>query len=278
MSAKRRLAPRVVTRPGAAPSLGSLLAVVRTHHPVADLSLVQQAHDEAALWHAGQTRRSGAPFLTHCLAVAAIVADVGMPPAVVCAALLHDIEDTNCPPRRVAEYFGHETADLISAVRTTRLDEIPPSALRIGNARPAPLQPTREEAVLAIRLADRLHNMRTIKFVAPARQHRVARETLELVAPLAKAAGLADVGRELHDISSAVLRPTVSAWAVTPRLLTVLTLLLPAAQRARWHEEWNAELGTLPTRRARTHFTARILLSTPRLTLTLRRPASLERR
>ncbi|GAA3134844.1 HD domain-containing protein [Streptomyces echinatus] len=277
MSARRRLAPRVKTRPCAVPSLGSLLATVRTHHPDSDLSLLEQAHDEAALWHAGQTRRNGDPFLTHCVAVAAIVADLGMPPAVVCAALLHDIEDTSCPPGRVAERFGQETADLISTVRTTRLNEIPPSALNLGNARPRPLQPTREEAVLAIRLADRLHNMRTITFVAPARQHRVARETLELAAPLAEAAGLDEVGRELHDISSAVLRPTVSAWAVTPRLLTVLTLLLPAPQRARWQEEWHAELATLPTRRARTRFTARILLSTPRLTLTLRHPIRQER-
>jgi len=95
---------------------------------------------------------------------------------------------------------------------------------------------------------------------------------------LANAAGLADVGRELHDISSAVLRPTASAGAVTPRLLTVPTLLLPAAQRTRWQEEWHAELGTLRTRRARTRFTVHILLSTPRLTLTLRHPISPERR
>ncbi|WP_033314670.1 HD domain-containing protein [Streptomyces iakyrus] len=245
--------------------------MVRTHHPDADLSPLQHAYNEAAIWHAGQTRHSGDPFITHCVAVAAIVADIGMPPAVVCAALLHDIEDTPCPPGRITERFGQTTVDLISAVRTTRLDEIPPSALKLGNA-PKPLQPTREEAVLAIRLADRLHNMRTITFVPPTRQHRVARETLELVTPLAKAAGLTDVGRELHDLSSAVLRPATSTLAMTPPLLTVLTLLLPATQRARWREEWHAELRTLTTRGARTRFTARILLSAPRLTLTLRHP------
>ncbi|MEU4469414.1 HD domain-containing protein [Streptomyces sp. NPDC024017] len=271
MSVRRRLSPRQGRRPCSTSSLSGLLAVVRTHHPDTDLSLIQLAYDEAAIWHAGQTRRSGDPFLDHCVAVAAIVADIGMPSAVVCAALLHDIEDTRCPPGRITERFGQETTDLISAVRTTRLDEIPLKALNVGNG-PRPLQPTREEAVLAIRLADRLHNMRTITFVPSTRQHRVARETLELVTPLAQAAGLTDVGRELHDLSSAVLKPTTPARA-TSRLLTVLALLLPASQRARWREEWHAELRTLPTRRARTGFTAHILLTTPRLTLTLRHPS-----
>ena len=271
MSVRRRLSARQARRPCSTSSLSGLLAVVRTHHPDTDLSLIRLAYDEAAIWHAGQARRSGDPFLTHCVAVAAIVADIGMPPAVVCAALLHDIEDTPCPPGRITERFGQETTDLISAVRTTRLDEIPSSALTVGDA-PRPLQPTREEAMLAIRLADRLHNMRTITFVPSTRQHRVARETLELVTPLAQAAGLTDVGRELHDLSSAVLRPTTSARAITSRLLTVLALLLPASQRARWREEWHAELRTRPNRRARAGFTAHILLTTPRLTLTLCHP------
>ncbi|MEV0736697.1 HD domain-containing protein [Streptomyces sp. NPDC050549] len=70
------------------------------------------------MWHAGQRRRSGDPYITHCLAVAAIVAELRMPPPVVCAALLHDVEDTACPPRRIADQLGQETADLIAAVRT----------------------------------------------------------------------------------------------------------------------------------------------------------------
>lgn len=270
MRPRRRLAPRPSERRSATPSLHGILAVVRTHHPDADVSLIQHAHDEAAVWHAGQTRRSGDPFLTDCLAVAAIVTDIGMPPSVICAAVLHDIDDTPCPPDRVAEHFGQEIADLISAVRTAKLAAIPLSALNFGVARSPAFKPTRAEAVLAIRLADRLHNLRTIAFVAPTRRYLVAHETLDVIAPLARAAGLTDVSRELHDLSSAVLQPTPTASTVTTRMLI---LLLPTPTRARWRAEWLAELAALPTRRARTRFTLRVLRSTPRLSWTLRRAA-----
>ncbi|MFE5923056.1 HD domain-containing protein [Streptomyces sp. NPDC056468] len=253
------------------------MAAARTHHPDADTLPIERAHGEAARWHAGQTRRSGDPLLTHCLAVAAIVADIGMPPLVICAALLHDIVDTPCPPGRVSEHLGQEVADLIWAVRRAELTAIPLGSLTFDHTRPS-VQPTREEAVLAIRLADRLHNMRTIAFVAPAKQYRKARETIDILAPLARAAGLTEVSRELHDLSAAVLRPSASASGVNPRLLTLLTLLLPAPQRARWQEEWHAELATLPTRRTRIRFTFRVLLGTPSLSLTLRRPVRRERR
>ncbi|MEU6256931.1 HD domain-containing protein [Streptomyces sp. NPDC047043] len=252
------------------------MAVVRAHHPETDVSLIEHAHDEAAHWHEGQTRRSGDPYLTHCLAVAAIVADLGMPPAVVCAALLHDIGDTPCPQGRVVEHFGQDIAQLVSAVRTVMLGAIPPGRLTLEAADPDG-RPTREEAVRAVCLADRLHNMRTIAFLDPAKQHRKARETLDVLAPLARAAGLTDVSRELHDLSAAVLQPASSAFAVTTRLLALLTLLLPAPQRARWREEWRAELAVLATCRSRTRFILRVLLGTPRLSVTLRRPACQER-
>jgi (p)ppGpp synthase/HD superfamily hydrolase len=253
------------------------MAVVRAHHPDADASLVEHAHDEAALWHEGQTRRSGDPYFTHCLAVAAIIAELGMPPAVVCAALLHDIDDTPCSPDRVLEHFGQDIAQLISDVHAAKFGGTPSSGLSLEAARQA-LHPSREEAVLAICLADRLHNMRTIAFVAPAKQYRKARETLDVLAPLAQAVGLSDVSRELHDLSLAVLQPVIPTFAITTRLLAMLTLLLPTPQRARWREEWPAELATLPTHRARTHFAFRVLLRTPSLSLTLRRPAGRERR
>ncbi|MFF4806562.1 HD domain-containing protein [Streptomyces sp. NPDC001351] len=258
-------------------SLDGILAAARAHHPDADTSVIQHAHDEAAVWHAGQTRRSGDPYLTHCLAVAAIVADIGMPPAVICAALLHDVEDTLCPPGRVAGHFGQEIAELISAVRSAKLGTAPLNGLAFEGSRPAS-QPTREQAVLAICLADRLHNMRTIAFLAPAVQHRKAQETLNVLAPLARKAGLTGVSRELHALSAAVLRPASTGSALTPRVLATLTLLLPAPHRARWREEWHAELATLPTRRTRGRFTLRVLLSTPRLSLTLRHPLRGERR
>jgi hypothetical protein len=132
--------------------------------------------------------------------------------------------------------------------------------------------------VLVICLADRLHNMRTIAFLAPSTQYRKARETLDVLAPLARAAGLSDVSRELRDLSVAVLQPASSASVITTRLLALLTLLLPSRQRARWREEWHAELATLPRRGARARFTFRVLLAAPGLSLALRRPACRERR
>ncbi|MBK3641929.1 HD domain-containing protein [Streptomyces sp. MBT33] len=273
MKTRPRTARRAGGRDAAAASLPQVLTALRLHHPGADVSLVERAHAEAARWHAGQTRRSGDPYVTHCVAVAAVVADAGMPPAVVCAAMLHDITDTLCPPGRVGEYFGPDVARLVADVVAVKLVDLPVGGLGPGAARPTG-RPTHEEAVLAIRLADRLHNMRTIAFLGPAKQHGKARETIDVFAPLARAAGLPDMGRELHDLSTAVLRPASSA--VSARVLTLLTVLLPSAQRARWREEWHAELTCLPERGTRARFVLRVLLGAPRLSLTLRHRARWE--
>ncbi|MER5667452.1 HD domain-containing protein [Streptomyces mirabilis] len=211
MKVLRRLTLRRSTHQNDVPSLNDILTVVRTHHADADLALIEQAHDEAALWHEGQTRRSGDPYLTHCLAVAAILADMGMPPTMVCAALLHDIDDTPCPPDRVVEQFGPEITQLIEAARTAKASASPPSDLIYDSA----VNLARKDAVVTLWLADRLHNLRTIAFLAPAVQHRKARETLEVLVPLARAAGLTDVGRELHDLSAAVLMPASSGFSTT---------------------------------------------------------------
>jgi len=271
MNARRRLVPQRLRRHEKTPSPADVLAVVRAHHPHADLTAVRLAHDEAAQWHEGEMRRSGDPYVTHCLAVAAIVAEMGMPPAVVCAALLHDIEDTACPPGRIAERFGEDIAHLISAVRLAELDTVSPDSLTLDTA-----APTLEQAVLAIRLADRLHNMRTIAFLAPARQRRKASETLEVLVPLARTTGLTDVSSELQSLSAAVLQPVSSSFAVTARVLAMLSLVLPTRQRARWREEWQAELACLLTWKARAGFTFRVLLGAPALSLTLRRPVGRE--
>ncbi|MER6353830.1 HD domain-containing protein [Streptomyces sp. NPDC001634] len=271
MTAQRYTAPTFPARPGATPSLEGILAVVRSHHPDADPESIKRAHAEAALWHEGQRRRSGAPYITHCLTVAAIVADLGMPPPFVCAALLHDMEDTLCPPHRLADQFGEDVAQLVAAVPATPLLPQPTADTSSDAGHDAP-GPSWETAVLAIRLADRLHNMRTIAFLSPATRHRKARETLDVFAPLARAAGLETVGGELHDLASAVLHPAPPTQALTRRLLAALTLLLPARQRARWREEWTAELAAHATRLERARFCFRVMLGAPRLSLTLRRP------
>lgn len=108
--------------------------------------------------------------------------------------------------------------------------------------------------------------------------HLKARETLEVFAPAAQAAGLEAVGRELHDLASAVLHLGQPPYAAARRLLTALTLLLPASQRPRWLEEWDAELAAHTTRRSRALYTGRVLLGTPRLAMTLRRPPRQDRR
>ncbi|MFF9157518.1 HD domain-containing protein [Streptomyces sp. NPDC014846] len=247
---------------------------MRAHHDHADLVLIRQAYDEAARWHEGQTRRSGEPFITHCLAVAAILADLGMPPAVVCAALLHDIGDTPCPPDRVGERFGLEIAQLVTTAATAKVSTPLPS----GRSSGAAADPLLDEAVVALCLADRLHNLRTAAFLPPATQRRKARQTLDVLVPLAHAAGMRGVGRELHDLSTVILLPASAGFGGTARFLAVLTLLIPASHRTRWREEWHGELATLCSRRARTCFVFRILLSTPRMSLALRRPARQERR
>ncbi|MFJ6894004.1 HD domain-containing protein [Streptomyces hokutonensis] len=277
MKTQRRFPPSSTARTDLTPTLEGVIAVVRSRHPDSDAGLLERAYVEASIWHAGQRRRSGDPYITHCLAVAAIVAELRMPPPVVCAALLHDVEDTACPPQRIADQLGQEVADLIAAVRTAVVSAHPQTGEGAMLASDA-AAPSWETAVLAIRLADRLHNMRTIAFVAPARRLLKARETLDVFAPAASAVGLETVGRELQDLASAVLQPAVSSYAVTGRLLTVLTLLLPSQQRARWQEEWSADLAALTTRRARTRFTLHVLLGAPRLSMTLRRPASQEQR
>jgi len=278
MKRQRRVPPSLTARTDLTPTLESVIAAARSHHPDVDADLLERAYAEASVWHAGQRRRSGDPHITHCLAVAAIVAELRMPPAVVCAALLHDVEDTACPPQRIADQLGHEVADLIAAVRTADVSAYPQAGKGTSLASGATTGPSWETAVLAIRLADRLHNMRTIAFVAQTKRLLKARETLDVFAPAASAAGLETVGRELQDLASAVLRPAIPSYVVTGRLLAVLALLLPSRQRARWQEEWSAELAALTTRRARTRFTLHVLLGAPRLSMTLRRPFRQARR
>ena len=277
MKRQRRFPPSLTAETDLTPTLESVIAAVRSHHPDAGAGQLERAYAEASIWHAGQRRRSGAPYITHCLAVAAIVAELRMPPPVVYAALLHDVEDTACPPRRIADQLGQEVADLIAAVRTAVVSAHPQTGEGAMLASDA-AAPSWETAALAIRLADRLHNMRTIAFVAHTRQLLKARETLDVFAPAASAAGLETIGRELQDLASTVLQPPMSSYVVAGRLLALVTLLLPSQQRARWQEEWSADLAVHTTRHARTRFTLHVLLGAPRLSITLRRPFRQERR
>jgi guanosine-3',5'-bis(diphosphate) 3'-pyrophosphohydrolase len=212
-SATRRVRARIARRissprPGAVkPVLEPLAAVHRRLHPNANLALLQQAYDVAEERHAGQQRKSGDPYITHPLAVATILAELGMDTTTLVAALLHDtVEDTGYPLERLAEDFGDEVAHLVDGV--TKLDKVKLGpAAEAETIRKMVVAMARDPRVLVIKLADRLHNMRTMRFLPPEKQARKARETLEVFAPLAHRLGMATVKWELEDLAFAILHP-----------------------------------------------------------------------
>ncbi|MCZ4126174.1 HD domain-containing protein [Streptomyces sp. H39-S7] len=232
--------------------------------------MIERSYATAAEWHQGQRRRSGDPYVTHPLAVAQIVADLGMDHHTVCAALLHDLlEDTEYPADRLAGEFGPDIADLVAAVSDATAVQ---QALTALNAAPAAAISARDRAVLVLKLADRLHNMRTVRFLDRARQHVKAQQTLDLQAPVADALGLDQLSGELRRLSSAALPSADCPATLCRQVLAVTTLLLPTAARTRWLQEWTGELGALPTCRARMCFTVHIIVRMPHLALILRRP------
>jgi guanosine-3',5'-bis(diphosphate) 3'-pyrophosphohydrolase len=205
-----RLARRLISspRPSAVkPVLEPLLAVHRTAHPKADLRLLQRAYDVAERQHRGQLRKSGDPYITHPLAVAAILAELGMDTTTLVAALLHDtVEDTGLTVAAVSAEFGTEVAHLVDGV--TKLDKVKfGEAAEAETIRKMIVAMSRDPRVLVIKLADRLHNMRTLRFLPPAKQERKARETLEVLAPLAHRLGMNTIKWELEDLAFATLYP-----------------------------------------------------------------------
>ncbi len=210
-SATRRVRARIARRitaqrAGAVkPVLEPLVSVHRELHPEADLALLQRAYDIAEEFHAGQRRKSGDPYITHPLAVATILGELGMDTTTLVAALLHDtVEDTECSVEALATEFGAEVARLVDGV--TKLDKVKlGAAAEAETIRKMVVAMARDPRVLVIKLADRLHNMRTMRFLPPERQARKARETLEVLAPLAHRLGMATIKWELEDLAFAIL-------------------------------------------------------------------------
>ncbi|MGQ0483473.1 MAG: RelA/SpoT family protein [Pseudonocardia sp.] len=212
-SATRRVRARLARRITAQrptvirPVLEPLAGVHRQLHPKADLALLQRAYDVADERHAGQQRKSGDPYITHPLAVATILAELGMDTTTLVAALLHDtVEDTGYTLAELGKEFGDEVAHLVDGV--TKLDKVKigPSA-EAETIRKMVVAMARDPRVLVIKLSDRLHNMRTMRFMRPEQQSRKARETLEVFAPLAHRLGMAGVKWELEDLAFAILHP-----------------------------------------------------------------------
>jgi GTP pyrophosphokinase len=187
--------------------LEPLLRTVRTNHPKADVRSLERAFDVAERCHRGQLRKSGDPYITHPLAVTQILADLGMTTPTLCAALLHDtVEDTDYSIDEVRREFGDEVASLVDGV--TKLDKVKyGDAAQAETVRKMVVAMARDIRVLVIKLADRLHNARTWRFLAPEKQEKKARETLEIYAPLAHRLGMNTIKWELEDLSFATLYP-----------------------------------------------------------------------
>ncbi len=190
-----------------APVLDPLFATVRQTHPKADLRVVERAYEVAEYHHRDQLRRSGDPYITHPLAVAQILAELGMPPASLAAALLHDtIEDTEYSLEALRQDFGEEIGALVDGV--TKLDRVTyGQATQAETVRKMVVAMARDIRVLVIKLADRLHNMRTMRYLPQTKQESKARETLEIYAPLAHRLGMNTLKWELEDLAFAILYP-----------------------------------------------------------------------
>jgi len=204
---RRNLLPRLFSKAQPAGAVDRLIKTVRTQHPKADLGIIERAFRAADRAHEGQLRRSGEPYITHPIAVAQILADLGIGPVTIAAALLHDtVEDTEYTLERVREDFGDEIAMLVDGV--TKLDKLKyGDSAQAETVRKMVVAMSKDIRVLVIKLADRLHNARTWGFVSPESAARKAQETLEIYAPLAHRLGIQAIKWELEDLSFAVLYP-----------------------------------------------------------------------
>ncbi len=205
---RQRLARLGTTRPQTA-VLDPLFRVIRANHPKADLSVVERAYRTAEKHHAGQLRKSGDAYITHPLAVTTILAELGMTEATLCAALLHDtVEDTAYTLGELTRDFGEEVALLVDGC--TKLDKVKyGDSAKSETIRKMVIAMSRDIRVLVIKLADRLHNMRTLHYLRPDKQSRIATETLEIFAPLAHRLGMNAIKWELEDLAFGTLHPKV---------------------------------------------------------------------
>ncbi len=189
------------------PVMEPLFRGVRANHPKADLALLERAYRTAERMHQGQKRKSGEPYITHPLAVTTILAELGMTEPTLVAALLHDtVEDTAYTLDDVRREFGDEVALLVDGV--TKLDKVKYGEnAEAETIRKMIVAMSRDIRVLVIKLADRLHNMRTLRYLRQATQERKAKETLEIFAPLAHRLGMNTIKWELEDLAFATLHP-----------------------------------------------------------------------
>lgn len=189
--------------------LSDILDLVKSYHPQADLDLIRKAYVCSAKYHAGQVRKSGEPYLSHPLEVAKILAELKLDEASICTGLLHDtVEDTEATKDEIETVFGKDIAHLVDGV--TKLSQIKfhsSEEKQAENFRKMLVAMSRDIRVLLVKLADRLHNMRTLQYMPADKQERIATETMEIYAPLANRLGINWLKAELEDLSFKYIKP-----------------------------------------------------------------------
>ncbi len=186
-----------------------LIDKVRRNRPGDDFELLRRAYDFAAEQHKAQTRLSGEPYLSHPVEVAHSLADMKLDVISLCAALLHDVvEDTRIPIEKISEQFGVEVGRIVEGVtKISKLDLLAPEDRQAENVRKMLLAMVNDVRVVMVKLADRLHNMRTLEYLEFERQQRIARETLDIYAPVANRLGMGLIRGELEDLAFRYLEP-----------------------------------------------------------------------
>src|SRR5215217_1039524 len=186
-----------------------LVERVMSYDPGADEQLLNRAYVYAMRAHGDQKRASGEAFFNHPLEVAGILTEMKLDGSTIAAALLHDVvEDTEKTQAEIEEKFGREIAGLVDGLtKIEKLDLVTKEATQAENLRKLLLAMAKDVRVLMVKLADRLHNMRTLEHVAPAKRIRIAQETMDIYAPLAGRMGMQNVREELEDASFRVLNP-----------------------------------------------------------------------
>lgn len=191
-------------------TITDLIEKIKQHNPKADFALVNRAYQYAEQAHRGQMRLSGDPYITHCLEVANILAELQLDIVTIIAGLLHDtIEDTKITQSDITKEFGAETAKLVAGVSKISAIAFRNQEDRLAeNFRKLIIAMAEDVRVLLIKLSDRLHNMRTLQFLPEVKQKRIAKDTLDIYAPLAHRLGIGKVKAELEDLSMKFLFPT----------------------------------------------------------------------
>src|SRR5499425_1731157 len=200
-----------------------LMRRMRENRPTEDLEIIRKAYEFSQKYHAGQTRASGEPYLAHPLEVALILADMKIDPAAIAAGLLHDsVEDTSVTVVDIRKEFGEQVAHIVEGVtKISKIDFSSHEEQQAENLRKMMLAMVDDIRVVLIKLADRLHNMRTLEHLPPDRQQKIARETLDIYGPIAHRLGIYWLKSELEDAAFRYLNPaaysTLKAYVAKTR-------------------------------------------------------------